>query len=127
MIDNIVKIAIKEAEKSNFKHRHGCVIFKNSKIISTGFNEIRHCWKLDRKYKKWVNSLHAEQKAIIFSETSLRRCSLLVVRINKKGNLVNSKPCKLCIGFITDVGISKVYYSDCFGSIRIIKGENECL
>lgn len=120
MIDNIVKIAIKEAEKSNFKHRHGCVIFKGSKIISSGYNELRHCWKLDNKYKKWKNSLHAEQKTIIFSETSLKRCSLLVVRINKNGQLVNSQPCRICMGLIKDVGISKIYYSDKDGNIQKI-------
>lgn len=120
MIDNIVKIAIKEAKKSNHKHRHGCVVFKGSKIISTGFNEIRYCWKLDKKYKKWVNSLHAEQKTIIFSEASLKRCSILVVRINKNNEMLNSKPCRICMGMIKDVGISKIYYSDCDGNIQKI-------
>lgn len=115
-----VYIQIKEAEKSNFKHKHGCVVFKGSKIISTGYNEIRHCWKLDKKYKKWINSLHAEQKTIIFSETSLKRCSLLVIRINNNKGLINSKPCKLCMGLIRDVGISRVYYSDSCGNIREI-------
>ena len=118
MIDNIIKIAIKEAEKSNFKHRHGCVIFNGSKILATGFNEIRHCWKLDKKYKRWVNSLHAEQKTIIFSNCNLKRCSILVVRINNNGKLLNSKPCRMCAGLIEDVGISKVYYSDNDGNIQ---------
>jgi len=118
----IIKAAIKEAEKSNFKHRHGCIIFKGSKIVSAGFNEIRYCQRLERKYRKWVNSLHAEQKAIIFSESSLKRCSLLVIRINNHGVLMNSKPCKLCSGLINEVGISNVYYSDKFGTISLLKG-----
>jgi len=123
MINSILKTAIKQAERSNFKHRHGCVVFKGSKIISIGFNEIRHCWKLDKKYKRWVNSLHAEQKAIIFSNCNLKRSSLLVVRINKNGKLVNSKPCNLCLGIINDVGISNVYFSDNSGEIIELKGE----
>jgi len=119
-MNHLIKIAIKEAEKSNFKHRHGCVIFKGSKIIATGYNEIRHCQRLDRKYKRWVNSLHAEQKTIIFSDVSVKRCSLLVIRINNKGKLCNSKPCRLCMGLINDVGISKVYYSDSDGVVQEI-------
>ncbi len=36
MNNHILKLAIKEAQKSKFKHRHGCVIFKGSHIISVG-------------------------------------------------------------------------------------------
>jgi len=118
MTNNILKTAIKEAYKSNHRQRHGCVIFKGSKIISVGFNEIRYCSRLDEKYKKWINSLHAEQKTILFSDCSLKRCSLLVVRINRKGNLRNSKPCRVCMGLIKDVGISKVYYSNDFEGVE---------
>ena len=113
--------AIVEAKKSEFKQRHGCIIFKGNRIISTGHNEIRHCNKLESRYTRWKNSLHAESRTILFCEVNLLRCSILVVRLNHKGNLVNSKPCQFCLELIQDVGIKNIYYSDYSGNI--IKGE----
>ena len=116
---SIINIAIKEAQKSNFKHRHGCVIFNGARVINAGFNEIRYCSKLNKKYRKWINSLHAEQKTILFAQSPIKRCSLLIIRINNKNQLVNSKPCKMCQSLIADVGITKVYYSDKSGLSQI--------
>ncbi len=118
---SMVKIAIREAQKSNFHHRHGCVIFNGSRVINVGFNEIRYCSKLNRKYRRWINSLHAEQKTILFSQASLKRCSILIVRINKKNQLMNSKPCKMCQSLIADVGITKVYYSNNLNQIQLLE------
>ena len=114
---NIIEKAIEEAKISKCYPQHGCVIFKGSRIITTGFNEIRYCNRLNYKYRKWINSLHAEQKAILFSKNDLKRCSLLVIRLNAHGELKYSKPCKVCQGLIANVGINKVYYSDKNGSI----------
>ena len=116
----IIKHAIIEAQKSNYKHRHGCIIFKGNHIIARGYNEIRYCKRLKWKYRKWINSLHAEQKTILFSQAIVRKCSLLVIRINKNNELLNSKPCKMCQSLIYDVGIVKTYYSDRNGNIQLM-------
>jgi len=118
---HIIKYAIQEAQKSEFKFRHGCVIFKGSKIISTGYNEVRYCKRLDYRYKKWINSLHAEQRTILFTNANIKRCSILVVRINKNNKLVNSKPCKVCQSLMQDVGITKIHYSDKDGQIQMLE------
>jgi deoxycytidylate deaminase len=118
---SMVKTAIREAQKSNFHHRHGCVIFNGARVINVGFNEIRYCSKLNKKYRKWINSFHAEQKTILFAQAPVKRCSLLIIRINKNNQLVNSKPCKMCQSLIADVGITKVYYSDKLGQIQMLR------
>jgi deoxycytidylate deaminase len=116
--EKFIKRAIVEATKSNFKQRHGCIIFKGGTILSTGFNEIRYCNRINHKYRKWLESgIHAEQKALLYSNYSFTRCSLLVVRLNFKNELVNSKPCPVCSKMIQDMGIKNVYYSDEFGKI----------
>jgi deoxycytidylate deaminase len=120
---SIIKTTIKEAQKSNFRHRHGCVIFNGSRIIATGFNEIRYCSKLNKKYRKFINSLHAEQKTILFTQSPIKRCSLLIIRINKENKLVNSKPCKMCQALIADVGITKVYYSNKLNQIQMLEAK----
>jgi deoxycytidylate deaminase len=121
MNNHILKLAIKEAQKSEFKHRHGCIIFKGSHIISTGYNKVRYCKKLDKRYRKWMNSLHAEQKTILFTREDLKRCSILIIRINRNNELCHSKPCKLCQSLISDVGINKIYYSDKSGKIQMME------
>jgi deoxycytidylate deaminase len=113
--------AIVEAKKSEFKQRHGCIIFKGNRILSSGYNEIRHCNRLESRYTRWINSLHAETRTILFSRFPLLRCSILVIRLNHKDQLVNSKPCPLCLDLILDVGIKNIYYSDSSG--QIVKGE----
>jgi len=116
---SLVELAIHLAEKSVcHKQRHGCVIFKNKYILSTGYNQKRYCKDLDSQYKNWIDSLHAEQKAIIFSQYSLKRSSLLVVRLNRNNKLVYSKPCSVCLNLIKKIGISKVFFSNQEGDIE---------
>ncbi len=115
---HMITLATELAKKVEFNVRHGCVIFKGNRVISTGYNQIRYCNKLDKKYRKWINSLHAEQKAIIFSNDDLRRCSILVVRLNNNNELKNSRPCSKCLGLIKDVGIRNIYYSNNDGQIE---------
>jgi len=119
MRKTLIKRAIVEARKSEFKQRHGCVIFKGDKIISTGFNEIRYCNRLDHKYRRWLDGgLHAEQKAILYCKEDLTRKSLLVIRLNYKSELTNSKPCPCCLKLILDTGIKEIYYSTNNGTIE---------
>lgn len=117
--EQLLNRAISEAKKSNFKQRHGCVIFKGNRILSSGYNEIRYCNRIHSKYRKWLESgIHAEQKAILYGNYNYHRCSLLVVRLNHKNELVNSKPCPVCTKMIQDMGIKNVYYSDETGYIK---------
>ena len=108
----IIETAILEARKSTYEHRVGCVIFKKSKIISTGHNYAQKKRKnLHPKYQKWEGSVHAEVDAIINAKTNLKGCSLLVVRINRKDEFRLSCPCKECQKYINHVGIKNVFYS----------------
>lgn len=44
-------------------------------------------------------------------------CDLLVIRIDKNGNLNNSKPCNDCIRMLKEFNINRVYYSNSEGKI----------
>ena len=113
MHKRIVEAAILSAEKSTYLQRVGCVIFKRTKVVSTGFNSVlKHRKKLNPVYQKWPGSVHAEVDAIINAKTDLKGCNLLVIRINKQGEFRLAKPCKECQKYIDYVGIRKVYYSD---------------
>lgn len=125
----ILKKAIEEAEKSEYyPYKIGAVIFKGSRILGYGHNAIRSFNKIPSKYKKWENSLHAEQKAIFSCSdlTKLKGSSILVIRISKSGKMRMAKPCDMCEATIKHFGIREVLYSGEDGEIvREIFSKND--
>ena len=118
MHNGVVHSALKEAEKSTERYRIGAVIFKGRKIISKAHNELRHNASIHPKYKRFEFSVHAEQKAIIQARCNLKRCSILVVSINKRGDFLLAKPCKYCQAYLDEVGIKDIYYTTKTGIIK---------
>jgi hypothetical protein len=67
-----------------------------------------------------ISSIHAEVAALNNLRYShyLKYIDLVVIRINKSGNLCNSKPCSNCVKFMNTIlikrryKISNIYYSD---------------
>jgi deoxycytidylate deaminase len=117
--NSILKKAIEEAEKSTYKqHRVGCVIFKGRKIHSVAFNSVRGN-QIESRFKNFTESLHAEAHALFKCNFSLRGYSILVVRINKHGELRNAKPCTFCMDYITFKEIKHIYYSDVDGIFKL--------
>lgn len=106
----ILKKAIEEAKLSLHHHKVGAVIFKGKRIIASAHNEVR-ANKVPNKWKNFYESAHAEAKVIIDARRDLRGYSILVVRINKHGDLMLAKPCEYCEGFIKHVSL-RCYYSD---------------
>jgi deoxycytidylate deaminase len=110
--------AIKAASRSTFDHKVGSVIYKSNKILSVGFNQAqttRH--SITKKYLKWPTSIHSEVDAIIKARCDLKRASIVVVRINKRGELRLAKPCLHCLAYIQYVQIRNIYYSTNEGGI----------
>ena len=116
----IIKQCFKEIEKSSHpRYRIGSVIFKGSRIISSGYNQFRSS-RIPLQYKKFEDTLHAEQSALSNAKISwekLKNCSILVMRTNASGNLSLSYPCNFCMESIVYSGIKWLYYSDRKGQI----------
>lgn len=122
MKESILKLAIAVANMSEYKQKIGVVIFKNNKIISTGYNQIRYCGKISPKYKLYKESLHAEQDAILNAPRRLLKgASILVVRINRFGEMKLAKPCPMCEAYIRHSKIKNVYYTIDGNSIMMEK------
>lgn len=120
----IIKRAIQEAEKSSYKIHIGAVIFKNNSIISSSHNQIRSS-RISNKHKDFVNSLHAEQAAILKVKdwSTLKGCSILVVKVSNTLKLLsNAMPCNICQSMLSHVGIKNIFYSDIQGQIIKFKG-----
>tara|TARA_B100000287_G_scaffold411946_1_gene441888 strand:- start:68 stop:403 length:336 start_codon:yes stop_codon:yes gene_type:complete len=102
--------AFNQAMKSDMNFNHGCVIVYRGKIVGKGYNTYINSNCNDKL------SLHAEVSAIKdalkkISANELKKCDLIVIRINKIGNYLNSKPCSNCTNYINKFCIKKVFYS----------------
>lgn len=113
-----LRIAQKQALKSPHRqHRMGAVITKNGRILSTGYNEIRHSKTIGK------NTLHAEASAIKKLLDARSLCSLIgstmfVTRFTRGGRIGMAKPCVECASLIRSVGIRNVYYTDDSGNTQ---------
>ena len=98
---------MEEAEKSDICFRHGAVVIKNNKIISSGHN------KYSGKKLHHLRTVHAEMDAIMNSSTTCFNATVYVVRlssINHHG-MGLSCPCDKCVKCMKLHRIQKVVYS----------------
>ncbi len=93
---------------------HYAQLIKRNKIIAFARNSIgsrsRGCGWSD-------NTIHAERAVVkrLGDVSQLRGCVMIVVRVSKDGDLLNSKPCAECERFLfkcmNEYGLRKVIYS----------------
>jgi deoxycytidylate deaminase len=117
--------AYQVSKKSNMHYKHGCIITKNGKILSTGFNRcVGFNWSHNKEEKekgkrKGKYSIHAEEDALQnIDPTKLMGASMYVIRwgySSKEPILLNSEPCHKCQKkirrSIKKYGLKNVYYS----------------
>lgn len=102
--------AFKQALKSDMNFNHGCVVVYRGRIIGKGHNTYINSIFCDKV------SLHAEVSAINdalkkITAEELKKCELVVIRVNKTGECLNSKPCSKCTIYINKLCIRKVFHS----------------
>ncbi len=127
-LKSIIKIAIEEAEKSNFRYKVGAVIFKSNRIYSKGHNyQSRPNNNLHPALRHPYYTVHAEIDAI--SKLKRDDCSqlnLLVVRITGKRNvrLAMSKPCIPCQKALKFMNFRRIYFSNELSQIEVFEFEH---
>lgn len=104
--------AMKAAELSEEKQRHGAVIYRGGSLISVGTNIVAN----DPFFigEEVINpNHHAETMAIraCSPDADLSNAIIYVARINKKGEPLMSKPCVTCAQAIKKAGIKRVVYT----------------
>ena len=97
------------AKSDHDKYQHAALVYKGGSLISQGNN---------RQYSQYSArgsvGLHAEVAALarVQDKRKLKNSSVTVIRVNKAGLLVMSRPCPSCIRYMRQVGVSKMIYSD---------------
>ena len=100
-----------ESHKSEYPQKVGAVIIKGNRIISKGYNQLRHC-KTSKSFTDWDISLHAERDACRkVNKDNLKGCYIFVYRELANGDLALAKPCDGCMGIIEKFGIKRVYHT----------------
>lgn len=105
-MDKFFNDAIQQSFKSSYKIKIGAVIVQKNKIVGKGFNI---SYSTGNPHG---DGIHAEISAINHTTAKFRKNSTIVVgRLNKKGELAMSKPCHACETVLKKLGIKKVWYS----------------
>ncbi len=104
----MIRLAFKEASKSNCGRRHGATVVKNGKTVSAGHN-------LMKTHPTWgsgrYDRIHAEGMAIrnaVNQGIDVVGATIYVVRADSG----MSRPCLDCQILIERYGIRKVVYTD---------------
>ena len=99
-----------QAMKSDMNFNHGAVIIYRGKIIGRGFNTYNNtnCNEKDSLHAE-ISAINNARKKIHISE--LKKCELVIIRVNKSGDCLNSMPCCNCQRTISSYNIKKVFHS----------------
>ena len=111
----------------NLEHRcsHIAFLIRCGKIIHIGTNSCKsHPETLKYAYKDHQKvGIHAELNVCMKSgKENLKDYSMVVLRVDRKGNLANSRPCCGCQSVVKQFNVGEVWYSDAKG--EIVKNEN---
>ena len=108
----MLRIANKQATKSDYIYRLGAVIVKGKRVLATGYNSISYC-----SVNSFKNSRHAEMDVILKlmhkpnGLSSLAGSTLYVTRITNTGRSAMARPCDKCMKLIQSVGIKEIIYT----------------
>tara|TARA_R110000824_G_scaffold175566_3_gene354106 strand:- start:99 stop:545 length:447 start_codon:yes stop_codon:yes gene_type:complete len=106
------------------KLRHGAILVKGGSIINTCFNKDKFC-SFAGKFRdpnSGPATIHAELGCVLgLARDVTSGGDIFVCRINKIGELRNSKPCIMCHQVMKHVGIKRVYYTTNEGSVEMYK------
>jgi tRNA(Arg) A34 adenosine deaminase TadA len=126
MKPRILKRAIETAHAlcptnwKNVNNSHVAFLVKKNKIVKIGWNRKRTHPEISKHpYHDGYVGTHAELDVILKSGLEdLNDHSMIVLRVDRKGRLANSKPCPGCLSLLKSYNVEEVFYSDTEGNIE---------
>jgi len=116
--ENLIRRAVKVAQLSSYRWKHGAVVAKGNKFLGSAPNKFRNAPAVDE------NNVtdHAERatlRELLKVREDLRGCTIYIARINKSGNTMMSRPCVDCMKAIIAAGIKEIVYTNEIGSYSV--------
>ena len=104
----------------NVNNSHVAFLVKKNKIVKIGWNRKRTHPEISKHpYHDGYVGTHAELDVILKSGLEdLNDHSMIVLRVDRKGRLANSKPCPGCLSLLKSYNVEEVFYSDTEGNIE---------
>ena len=102
--DRIVDMLLDLAEMSVMLQRHACALIMGGKIMAMRENKDG---KPDNHSEMNVISTYLAKN----KPRNLTKCTLVIIRINRQGDIRSSKPCAECVKHLKHYGIKKIFYS----------------
>ena len=118
------ELARRAAWQSDFETRHGAVLVSGGSVVNVSHNSSKWNAFAARFHQKSFRlaSRHAEISCILgIAREKTENSILFVVRINRVGKLMMSKPCAMCATCCAFVGIDKIFYSIDENNIGILR------
>jgi tRNA(Arg) A34 adenosine deaminase TadA len=118
--DNLIRRAVRVAEQSTYRWKHGAVVAKGNKVLGFAPNKFRNAPAVDEHNV----SDHAERatlRELLKVRDDLRGCTIYIARINKDGKTMMSRPCEWCMWAIIAAGIKEIVYTNELGSYSVEK------
>jgi tRNA(Arg) A34 adenosine deaminase TadA len=104
-------LARTSAMKVNFRHKVGSVLVRKGTPVSVGRNHPTKTHPLIRKYSAF-KTIHAEFDAIIGIDRLLAEGSnMYIYRELADGSVACAKPCAMCLAFLQEMQVRKIYYT----------------
>ena len=102
-------MAVKTAELSTCRMKHGAVIVRGGSVLSLGINKFKNNPQFILDYDEC--STHAEIDAIRRAG-DCKGATIYVARVNKQSQTRLSRPCNRCYTAIKTAGIKKIVFTD---------------
>lgn len=102
---------------SECRWKHGAVAVKGPRVIAWSPNIYRNDSRINYREATW----HAEEavirelqrlKSATYGTGHFKDYTLYVARVNKAGDLRESRPCKSCFDLLSYYGICNIYYTN---------------
>lgn len=107
-----MRLAANLAQSSECSFRHGAVVVKGGRVVSTGINRFKnHPLSVSPEHIKSHCSVHAEVDALRKLKDA-KGATIYVARIGRRGDKMLSRPCNMCYIAIRDAGVAKIVYTN---------------
>lgn len=123
-IRRLIALAARTAESSGYaQFRHGAVLVRGGRLLNVASNNSKYTSFAARFLPAHIAATHhAELAALLNMPRTLTAGSdIYVVRINRSGELRNSKPCPMCQAAAKFCGVRRVFYTTDDGSVESMR------